>query len=133
MALAHTVSNVLWGGLSTVNILSGVAQSSDTIDVLGTAVAGVAIGLSLQIDCLSSAHIRADLIEVLSSVDGTTWDTYGYASNQISITSAAIQHATVTIPLAYAEVLRYLKVKITPATVVGSSFTYTVTCNKVTV
>jgi hypothetical protein len=135
MALAHTVSNVKWGGLDTVSIASNVPQFSDSFDVLSATVAGVAIGLSLQVDCSSSAHIRTDLIEVLSSADNVTWDTTGnaYASNSLSVPNTTPQHVTVTIPLAYAEVLRYFKVRITPAISTGSSYVYTITCNKVTV
>jgi hypothetical protein len=132
MSLAHTVAPVQWGGLNTATLASGVFQQSDTFDVLAATVAGVAIGLSLQIDCSCSAHARLDTIEILSSADGITWDTTGnaYASN--SLQGIASQHVGVTIPLAYAEVLRYFKVRITPAVLIGSSYVYTITCNKVT-
>jgi hypothetical protein len=135
MALAQNVNNITWGGGNlTATLLSNVFQESDVFDVLAAPATGVAIGLAIQVDCVFSAHARLDLIEVLSSFNGTVWDTTGnaYASNSLQGIATNGLHGGVTVPLAYAEDMRYFKVRITPPLVAGSSYIYTLTCNKVT-
>ena len=139
MSLASNTVVLTWnsGNVSQI-VLSGETKVSDVVDVLAANATGVAIGLALQITCDCSAHVRTDQIEILSSPDNSRWDSLGnsYASYSLAGISGATQALgtapAITQPLAYAENVRYLKVRVVAPVVAGSSYTYTVTLTKVT-
>jgi hypothetical protein len=113
------------------------------VDVTTLSTAGVAIGLNLQVYTTAVANTATnttDLIEVLTSQDGTTYDTptqtgyvaNPYASYTLTFTASVTNQEAVTIPIAYPEGIHYLKVRISCGAGASSSHTYAAALLKTT-
>jgi hypothetical protein len=131
-------------GTNPLGATAGLSIETASIDVPALTTTGVAVGLSLQVTGTptSTATQTTDIIEVLVSQDGTTFDTgtatnfnaNPYASYTLSYVASQTSAETVTIPLAYPESIKYMKVRITTTNAgASSSHTYAAALLKTTV
>ena len=93
---------------------------------------GAAVGLALQIywNVTTASAAWSLLVEVLASLDGTTYDTNAYCSMTLSVTGASAQSATMAIP--YPEDIPYLKVRLTTPTLASAASIVTAVLLKTT-
>ena len=133
MAFAQTRSDIL--GTSASKKAVNSAQNSFTQWASETATTGVTtsgcIGLSVYVlFTFGSTGGQTNTIEVFTSQDGTNYDTDAYASYVIAGANSTTKAAT--IPLAYAEDIMAIKVKITASTSAGSTCDCWISLIKVT-
>jgi hypothetical protein len=138
MALAQNNTTITWAAADHIDVASAEVKVSDVINVGTLTATGVAVGLAVHFDCTYSAHAaRSDTLEILTSPDGTNFD-YGAATSGNPYASYVLTTVNntsglgVTIPLAFAETIRYFKVRIAAGTVTSSSGAYTAVVVKTT-
>lgn len=93
---------------------------------------GACVGLALQVywHVTTASTAWTLLVEVLASLDGSTYDTEAYCSMTIAVTGASDKYVTMAIP--YPEDVPYLKVRVTSPTLASSASTVTAVLLKVT-
>jgi hypothetical protein len=145
MALTQTRTALSWlVGTNPLAATQWLSIETDSIDINAQLATGVAVGLSVQISGVAGSVTTqtVDLVEILTSNDNSTWDTgtssatsvaNPYASYTISYPAAGATE-TVTLPIAYPENIKYMKVRITTTNIGnGSSHTYSAAILKTTV